>query len=293
MGSRWTPFALMAPALILLLIIQGLPLLQEFWLSMTKTALTSPDDNVWVGLENFRTIFASPEFKRTLAITAVYLVVCVIGAVGSGLAVGLLLNGDYRGKGIARALVTVPWAAPGVAVALIMTWILNAQYGIVNRALGAVGLAPPGGVILESQKYALAAILIITIWQLFPFNAVVLLSALQSVPKELTEAATMDGAGARWTFRAAVWPVISPTVSLLAVLNAIWAIRRFDLIWVTTRGGPVGATQTLVIELYSSAFQLGDLGRAAAIGVVGVVISLILVGANMWLSRRAEQEGSR
>lgn len=280
----------MAPGLLLLVLVMLVPLLQEFWLSLTRTALTSPSQNTWVGLKNFATIFTSSDFAHTLLITFVYVFVCTVGAVGVGLVVALLLNGNYRGRGVARALITVPWAAPGVAVALIMTWMLNAQYGIITRLLRAIGIAPEGGAILQSSQYALPAILIITIWQLFPFNAVVLLSALQSVPKELTEAAIMDGAGARWVFRAATWPIIAPTVSLLAVLNTIWAMRRFDLIWVTTRGGPVGATKTLVIDLYSSAFELGDLGKAAAIGVVGVLISLVLVAANLLLSRRAEQE---
>jgi len=292
-GSGWTPYLFLAPGLALFAVVQALPLLQEARLSLTRTALTSPNDNAWVGLDNFVEIFASADFKRTLVTTGIYLAVCVLGAVGVGLVVALLLNGNYRGRGVARAVVTVPWAAPGVAVALVMTWMLNAQYGIVNRALGAVGLAPPGGAILESPKFALPAILVITVWQLFPFNAVVLLSALQSVPKEVTEAAMMDGASTRWIFRVATWPVIAPTVSLLTVLNAVWAIRRFDLIWVTTKGGPVGATETLVIDLYSNAFELGNLGKAAAMGVVGVVISLVLVGASMLLSRRSDQGDAR
>jgi multiple sugar transport system permease protein len=187
----------------------------------------------------------------------------------------------------------VPWAAPGIAVALIATWMLNAQYGIVNRFLNGVGLGVPGGSILDSPKYALPAVLATTIWQLFPFTSVVLLSALQSVPHDLTEAATMDGAG-RWaTFRVVTWQVIKPVVGLLTLLMTIWSLRRFELIWLMTKGGPVGRTETLVIDLYSQAFESKELGSAAAIGMVGVIISLIVITGSRFVARAVAKENLR
>ncbi len=290
LGSRWTPYFFLAPAIIYVIIFQMVPLVQEIRLSFTQTSLLNPDNGVWVGLANYISIFTSSDFRHTLLVTLIYLVVCVVGAVGVGLVAALLLNGNFRGRGVARALITVPWAAPGVATALIVTWMLNAQYGIVNHILDAIGIHLPGGLILDSQAYALPAILATTVWQLFPFSAVVLLSALQSVPKEVTEAASMDGANALWVFRVATWPVIRPTVALLATLNAIWSIRRFELIWLMTRGGPLNSTKTLVIDLYSSAFELNDLGKAAAIGIVGVIVALLLVSASLFVSRSAQKQ---
>jgi multiple sugar transport system permease protein len=289
LGSRWTPYVFLGPAVVYIVIFQLVPLVQEIRLAFTNTSLLNPNGGTWVGLANFVAIFTSPGFQRTLLVTLIYLVVCVVGAVGVGLGTALLLNGKFRGRGIARALITIPWAAPGVATALIVTWMLNAQYGVINRILEAIGLGVPEGNILDSPTYALPAILLTTIWQLFPFSAVVLLSALQAVPKEVTEAASVDGAGVWWVFRAATWPVVRPTVILLAVLNAIWAMRRFELIWLMTRGGPLGSTKTLVIDLYSSAFELNSLGKAAAIGVVGIIISLLLVSGSFLLNRRADK----
>lgn len=280
----------LAPAAVFVLLFQAIPLLQQVYMSFTRTTLLNPTRSEWIGLENYERIFGDPEFHRTLMTTLVYTVVCVIGSVGVGLALALLLNRSFRGRGFARALITVPWAAPGIAVALIATWMLNAQYGIVNRFLYAIGLGVPGGAILDSPQYALPAILVTTIWQLFPFTSVVLLSALQAVPQELTEAATMDGAGRWWNFRAVTWQVIKPTVGLLALLMTIWSIRRFELIWLMTRGGPVGTTETLVIDLYSQAFESQQLGTAAAIGMVGVLISLVIIGASSALSRYAERK---
>ena len=290
LGSRWTPYFFAAPAVIYLLVFQAVPLLQEVRFSFTRTSLYSPNDNAWVGFANYISVLASSSFHQTVQVTVVYVVVCVVGAVSVGLGSALLLNGKFRGRGIARALLAIPWAAPAVSVALIATWMLNAQYGVVNRLLAAVGLAVPGGLILESPDRALPAILVTTIWQLFPFCSVVLLAALQGVPEEVKEAATMDGAGALWSFRVVTWPVIRPTVGLLVLLMTIWSIRRFELIWLMTKGGPVGTTNTLVIDLYSTGFQLFDLGKAAAIGMVGVVVSLLVVVASRLISRRAERE---
>jgi multiple sugar transport system permease protein len=293
LGNRWTPYLFMAPAALYLVILQGIPLVQEFRLSFSRTSLLNPNDNVWVGFGNFEKIFTSPDFQRTLMTTFIYVVACVVGAVGVGLATALLLNGNFRGRGVARALITVPWAAPAVAVSLIATWMFNAQYGIVNRVLDVIGLGVPGGAILDSQTLALPAILVTTIWELFPFASVVLVSALQSVPEETVEAAKLDGAGGWWIFRVATWPVIKPTVGLLTLLMTVWSIRRFELIWLMTKGGPVGATKTLVIDLYSRAFESNNLGTAAAVGMVGVIISLMVVTASLIVNRRSEQENSR
>lgn len=288
--SRWLPVWFLAPGVIYLLLFQGLPLLEELRLSFTRTTLLNPTGGVWVGLENYVGLFTSPEFLSTLRITAIYTVVCVVGAIAIGLGSALLLNTDFRGRGIARALIAVPWAAPTVAVAVIAVWMMNAQYGIVNRALDAVGLGVPGGLILDSQQYALPAILITTLWQLFPFCSIVLLAALQGVAREQQEAAMMDGAGAWMSFRVVTWPVIKPTVLLLTVLMTIWSIRRFELIWIMTKGGPLGSTRTLVIDLYASAFEARELGQAAAVGMVGVVISLVVVLAYQVMTSRAERK---
>jgi multiple sugar transport system permease protein len=168
--------------------------------------------------------------------------------------------------------------------------MLNGQYGVVNRILEPFGLVPPGGVWLDNQQLALPVILAITIWQLFPFTAVVILAALQAVPEELHEAALLDGAG-RWArFRAVTWPVISPTVGLIALLVTIWSIRRFELIWLMTQGGPVGSTSTIVIDLYRRGFINNQLGESAAAGIVGLVISLVITVVYFAVSNRQQKE---
>ena len=258
-------------------------------LSFTSTSLLSPQDNEFVGLRNYQDLVDASDFHNTILITIIYTVACVVLSIGLGLAAALLLDRPFRGRGIARAAVTIPWAAPSVAVALIFTWMFNAQYGIFNHALRALGLASANENWLDDPALALPAILLTTIWQIFPFASVVLLAALQGVSGELREAAVIDGADRLSVFKAVVWPTIQPSVALLALFITIWSLRRFDLIWLMTQGGPIGATNTLVIELYRQGFVYRELGLAAAVGMIGLTVALIITLVYFYVTARAER----
>lgn len=292
-GHPLMPYLLVLPATLYLLIFQGYPLLQELWLSFTSTSLLSPGQGQWIGLENYGELWRDGDFRSAIVTTLLYTVICVIAAITLGLLSALLLDAPFRGRGVARALVTIPWAAPPVAVALISLWIYNAQYGIFGHVLRALGFESGKLNWLDSIDYALPAVLISTIWQIFPFASVVLLAALQGVPSELREAAVIDGADRLSVFKAVVWPTIKPSVMLLALFSTIWSLRRFDLIWLLTQGGPVGATNTLVIDLYRRAFVNHQIGQAAAVGMVGVAIALIVTVVYFRYTARVAKEGAR
>ncbi|HEY2925958.1 carbohydrate ABC transporter permease [Piscinibacter sp.] len=285
----WVPYLFAAPLVVYLLLFQGYPLLQELYLSFTSTSLLAPGKHQFVGLENYADLAAVSDFHRVLWITAVYTVSCVVLAIGLGLGAALLLDAPFRGRAIARSLVTIPWAAPPVAVALIFVWMFNGQYGIVNHGMRLLGLPLGSESWLDSPSLALPAVLLTTVWQIFPFASVVILAALQGVSSELREAAVIDGADRLSVFRAVVWPTIQPTVTLLALFITIWSLRRFDLIWLMTQGGPIGSTNTLVIELYRRAFVYRELGAAAAVGMVGLSIALLVTVAYFRYTTRAER----
>jgi multiple sugar transport system permease protein len=288
-GSRWTPYLFVAPVAAYLLVFQGYPLLQELFLSFTSTSLLAPAQHTFVGAQNYTDLATTTDFRKVLWITALYTVACVVLAIGLGLLTALLLDSPFHGRGVARAMVTIPWAAPPVAVALIFVWIYNAQYGIFNRVLRYLGFASGMENWLDNASLALPAILITTIWQIFPFASVVILSSLQGVSQELRDAAVIDGADRLSVFRAVVWPTIQPTVMLLSLFITIWSLRRFDLIWLMTQGGPIGSTNTLVIELYRRAFVYRDLGQAAAVGMVGLSVALAVTLVYFRLTVRAER----
>lgn len=286
---RWAPVLFSAPILVYLALLQFYPLLREFYLSFTSTSLLTPQQNPFVGLDNYSYLFSGPDFLGVLAVTAVYTLACVVLAIGIGLVAALLLNAPFLGRGVARALVTVPWAAPSVAVALIFAWIYNSQYGIFGFTLRQLHLPFSGVSWLDTPSLALPAILMTTVWQIFPFSSVVILAALQGVPDELKEAAVIDGADRLSVFKVVVWPTIQPTVLTLVLFVTIWSLRRFDLIWLMTQGGPIGATDTLVIELYREGFVYHDLGTAAAVGMIGLAIALALTLIYFRLTRAIEK----
>lgn len=293
-GSPWTPYWFVAPVVLFLLALQGYPLLRELMLSFTQTSLLTPQQSNFVGMRNYEELIARPDFWHVIVVTGIYTLVCVVMAISLGLAAALLLDRPFRGRGVARALVTIPWAAPPIAVATIFAWMLNAQYGIVNYPLKLMDLEIGYESWLDNPRLALPAILFTTIWQIFPFSSVVLLAALQGVSEEVREAAQIDGADRINIFKVAVWPTIRPTVALLSLFVTIWSLRRFDLIWVMTQGGPIGATKTLVIELYTRAFVSRELGEAAAIGMIGLSVALVVTLVYFWATQRAEKaEGRR
>ena len=292
-GSLSTPYLFAAPVVLYLLLFQGYPLWHELKLSFTQTSLLTPTTSNFIGLRNYAELAARPDFWHVIWVTVLYTLVCVVFAITLGLGTALLLNRPFIGRGLARALVTIPWAAPPVAIATIFAWMLNAQYGILNHWMKVFGLEIGYESWLDNPRLALPAILVTTIWQIFPFASVVILAALQGVSEEVREAAQIDGADRLSVFRVAAWPTIRPTVTLLALFVTIWSLRRFDLIWVMTQGGPIGATKTLVIELYTRAFVSRELGEAAAIGMVGLTIALGVTMVYFWVTLRAERAEGR
>jgi multiple sugar transport system permease protein len=275
-GNPWTPYLFILPATLYLLAILAVPLLQEFYISFTDTSLMRPNAGKFIGLSNYAFVLSDPQFHSVVLITAIYTVGSVAFGVGLGLATALLMNRRFYGRGAARALVTISWAAPSVAVALIFSWMYNGQYGIFTIAQKALGLASGNENWLDSESYALPAVLIATIWQIFPFSSVVILAALQGVPPEVKEAAIIDGADPFNIFKTVTWPTIAPTIGLVSLFSTIWSLRRFDIIWILTGGGPLGATNTLVTELYREGFVYRSLGTAAAIGMIGLVIASLI-----------------
>lgn len=293
-GHPLTPYLFAAPVGIYLLLFQFYPLVQQFYMSFTATDLLTPNVNPFVGIENYSFLIEDGELWKVLSVTAIYTIACVIFAIGTGLGSALLLDSPFVGRGVARALITIPWAAPSVAVALVFTWIFNSQYGVFNRVLTGLGLPFGGENWLDDPGLALPAILLTTVWQIFPFSSVVILAALQGVPQELKEAAVIDGADRLNIFKTATWPTIQPTVLMLTLFVTIWSLRRFDLIWLMTQGGPIGATNTLVIELYRQGFVYRDLGSAASIGMIGLSIALLVTVIYFKVTQMTEQaQGKR
>lgn len=283
------PYLFLAPAVVYVLIFLAYPIGRGVSLSFTDATILDPTGGDFIGLGNYAKLLTSLGFWHTVEVTTVYATVSVVGVVCVGMAAALLMNWRFRGRGLFRTAVAVPWASPEVAVTLIFAWIFNDQYGVAQFLVHKTHLVSAQLGWLDSPSLALPVILLITIWKVFPFTALVLLAALQSIPADLYEAAHVDGARGLATFRNVVLPGIAPTLLVLVLLLTIWSLRRFTLIWIMTQGGPVDATNTLVVDVYRETFKNFELGYGAAIGMLGLMVSLLATAMYLVFERRVRR----
>lgn len=260
----WVPWLFLAPNLAVFGLFMFFPLLYAAYMSFHDWSLIGTAQ--FTGLDNYQGIATDGLFWRSLVQTLIYTVGTVPPAIALGLAVALLLNRRLRGRLIVRSIFFLPVIIAGVVVALLGAWLFNDNYGVVNAVLGRIGIGPIAW--LTSPQWALLSLIIVTLWTRIGFCMVVYLAALQSVPRDVYEAAHVDGATGWERFRWITWPFLGPTTFLLVVINVIYSFHVFDLIYVMTGGGPGFSTTVLVQYIYQQAFELGNMGYATALGVV-------------------------
>src|SRR5215208_3952328 len=214
--------------------------------------------------------------------TIFYMVAVIVVAIGVGLGSALVLNRAFMGRTLARALMTMPWSFPDVPTVLIFLWMLNPSFGVMNIFARLLPWVDENPTWLLGRNLAFISVVLITAWKGFPFYSLVIRAALQTVPAELTEAARVDGASHRQAFFAVTLPAISPTLLLLTVLAAIFSFKQFTIIWLLTGGGPSGATDTIVVRVYQTAFRFHNFPYAATIGVAGFV--MVITNALIFLA---------
>jgi multiple sugar transport system permease protein len=275
MNRSTTPFLMLAPALVAAGILVLFPVLNTLWLSLHDVVLFRPKSRPFVGLENYTEALASAAFWASLGRSLIW----VIGSVGLqflvGLGAALLLNRNFAMRGLVRALIVVPWALPSVIVGLVWTWMLDFNFGILNQVAVATGLLDGRVAWLAQAGTAMASVMAAIIWQGFPFFAITLLAGLQSIPAELYESASIDGANAWEKFIFVTLPGLMPVMVTALLLRMIWVANSLDLILVMTGGGPGTATQTLPLHAFLTAWSGGDYGSGAALSTL---LTLILIG---------------
>jgi multiple sugar transport system permease protein len=281
-----TPYLLALPVF---LYIGGLilyPIGQGIYTSFTRTELLSPAAPAWVGLANYRRLARDPAFWRALGVTLTYTGLVVTATVVLSVLTALLMNARFRGRALARAAITLPYAVPEVAAVLVWTWMLSQQFGVFNvfaRALLPLRDNPPW---LTGTRMAMLSLILLTLWKILPFYSLVVLTAFQTLRAELYEAARIDGAGALACFRHVTIPGIAPTLGLMTLLATIFSFRRFTVIYLLTGGGPADATKTLVVSVYENAFRFFDLSYGSTLGVAGLTVTLAIAAAYFAAQRR-------
>lgn len=275
----WPLFVLLvAPNLLLLAVFTYWPLVYNAYLSLMQWDLISPS-KLFVGLENYRFLLEDSEFREVSRNTVVFTVGTVGGTVVLGLLFALLLDQPLRGIALARGVVFAPYVLSGAAVAVFWVNMLNPRFGVVAQVASWLGTVSPDW--LNHPRLAMVAVILVYIWKNVGFTTIVYLAGLQRIPKELYEAATVDGAGMLERFRFVTMPQLGPITLFLVVVSTISSFQAFDLIKVLTDGGPVNATTTLLFYIWEQGFVAFNAGRAAAAAVVLfallAVISLLQV----------------
>ncbi len=286
--SRWVGYALLAPALAAVgfLILYPLYLVLATSFRQGRTLNVLRLSELPFGFANYRTIFASEATWHSVFVTVVYLVGTIAPAFLIGLGTALLLNRAFPGRRWLRSFILLPWAVPGVIVSIVFLWLLDGSFGVVNALLRQAGWLTTDLAWFANEDTALAAVIVPTVWKAYPFFTLTLLAALQSIPSSLYEAAVVDGA-TRWqSFRYITWPGIRASAALAAILNTLWALREFDIIYLTTGGGPDRATETLAVRIYQEAFAFFRMGTASALGVLTMGMAMLLVLMSIRTIRR-------
>jgi multiple sugar transport system permease protein len=279
-----TYLALLAPALVLLL-LSLYPFLTGVYTGLTNKKLYLPDAR-FVGLGNFEMLAATPLFWTALTNTLVYAGLAVAIQIPLGLAIALLLDVPSRLRAFFRTTLVLPLLIPPVVAGLMWKTMMQPQSGVLNWLLSRVGLPPQ--LWLTDPGSAMLSVVLIDTWLFTPLAAIILLAGLQSVPEDILEAARIDGAGPLRAFLDIRLPWLAPHIILVALLRVADALKAFEIIYATTRGGPLNATRTLHIMAYEEAYRWTNLGTAMAIVLVLWLISYLVSGVILGLWRRQE-----
>lgn len=267
-------FVLVAPAALLLLGLLAYPLFLGVWLSMTSATLGNT--GTFVGVQNYAAILADPVFRGAAGFSVLYTVCAEAGKLTLGLALALILNQSFRGQRAARALMLLPWVAPTVLSALAWLWLLDPQFSALSWLLIQLHLISSNLNFLGTATSARASVIVVNIWRGLPYFAIGYLAGLQSISKDLYEAAAIDGATGWQAFRRITWPLLAPITTILVAFSSIFTLTDFQLIWTITRGGPTDATQVFTTLAYQRAITAGQLGEGAAIAVSPIVFMVVL-----------------
>jgi ABC-type sugar transport systems, permease components len=289
---HWYAWAMCAPVVIVTAVLVGYPLARGVYLSLTDATEANigrtigmnviPPTYEFIGLRNYAEILTSAEFLSRLGWTVAWTVVCVALHFGLGLGLAMLLNRPMRLRSLYRVLLVLPWAVPSFVSAFIWRYLFNGEYGVLNAMLRAAGL--PGVSWLDDPFWAKVSVIAVNVWLGVPFMMLALLGGLQAIPRELHEAAEVDGASPWRRFRHITLPGLRPVSSTVILLGTIWTFNQFPVIFLVTRGGPGGSTEILVTYAYRQAFEgIRDYSGSAAWGMV--ILALLVVLAAVY--RRA------
>jgi multiple sugar transport system permease protein len=278
------PYALSAPAAFLMFILLIGPVLAVVFISFTDWQLGETTIE-FIGFKNYQDMFVDEVFLKSLANTVIYVGLVVPLSVFLGLGAAILIESLPWGKAFYRAIYFLPVMATLIAMSIVWMVMLNPSFGLINQILRQFGLE--GFNWLHDHRTALLCLCGVGIWQALGFNMVLFMAGLTSIPRDLYDAAEMDGAGGAWErFRTITWPLLSPVTMFVVVITGIRSFQVFDTVHVLTQGGPNNSTEVLIYTMYTEGFEFFRSGYAAAVTVVFLLFVLALTLIKVWAIER-------
>ena len=292
MKKKMEPYAFLGPLLLIILVFLIVPIVKAAIMSFQYYYIAKPSSagNYFVGLKNYHAVLGDDYFFNSVKVTLIYIVVTVLGRYVLGFITALLLNTKFLGRGLARALIIIPWAVPEVVACLVWILMYDQDYGIINFLLNNAGILSKNIAYLQDVSVALPAAMVVNIWKGFPFVAIMLLAGMQSVSSDLYEASDIDGATTFQKIRYITVPSIKSVSTIVFLLLIIWTIKDYAIAYVLTKGGPSWATELLTIYVKQTGFKYFDFGKAAAAGMLMLLVSLVFTFFYFKVVNRGEDE---
>ena len=286
LGEHPTAWGFVLPALVIIVGLSIVPIVWSLLLSFRAADLIGPSH--WVGLDNYSALLKDDALRESIKHTIVFTVLFVPLSVVGGLFLAMALNRQIRFVGIYRTLVLVPFIVATAVQGVLFSFIFDQRFGVANAVLHALGFSRQG--FLGDPSQALYVLVLIALWGGVGFSVIIYLAALQDVPPELVDAASVDGARRWGILRHVILPQLTPVTIFLVVWQTLESLQLFDLVYATTRGGPLNSTMVIVYYIYNEAFQLFHAGYGAAIAYVVAVVLMAMVGLQLlhrrWRARR-------
>lgn len=288
--SPWLGLAMFSPAVLYILLLIAFPFCLAVYFAFSDARIGSVGFPHFVGLENFRSIMQSPSFQKAWKNSIIFTLVAQLIVIVCANILSIALEKPFRGRGFVRFLILLPWVAPVSLGTIGWKWILDSIYSVITWVLVWLGFVSPYDtpMWLGEPKLAMASVILVHCWRLIPFSTVILLAGRTAIPREIPEAAAIDGAGFWRTLFQINLPMMTPILSVVVLFGIIFTFTDIAVVYILTNGGPYDSTQTLPMLAYTEGIQASDLAAGAAISVFLVPVLVLIAYFMLRLARRAE-----
>lgn len=278
LASPALPRLLALPSMLIIFGVLVVPILYSLFLSFHDLVL-STGEYEFVGLKHYITMFSDASFRTSIGLTLLFTVLTVSAEIVLGIALALVLNQEFKGRGLVRGLMILPWALPSVVNAIMWQWIFNANYGVLNALLTQLGIIDSYQVWLGKPTSAFICVLFANIWKETPYVVLLTIAALANISKDMYESAAIDGSNPWHSFWKITLPLIKPVVLILLITKTIWALQTFDLVYIMTKGGPMAITEFVTYYIQKTSFKFLKYGYGSAMSYILSMVCFALTYA--------------